>query len=147
MLANCCAVSPVSFRMVGARAAKIVRWKKESHEHAAMAKHGTPICHVTDGPAAAAAVAVTVFTPVVVDINFSSGLRYFLDLSGTGGSYHGLGHCSAVDHLIERNRKRRAAGGCSGKGFQCDAPGGEGLRLRYLVTTFRPVNPQRPPSP
>src|SRR6266571_9173010 len=69
MLANCCAVIPVSFRMVGARAARIVRWKKESHEHAAMARHGTHICHVTDGPAAA--VAVTVFTPVVVDIDFS----------------------------------------------------------------------------
>src|SRR5207249_10177299 len=110
---------------------------KESHEHAAMAKHGTHICHVTDGPVAAAAVAVTVFTPVVVDINFSSGLRYFLNLSGTGGSYYGLRHCSAVDHLIERNRKRRAAAGCSRKGFQCDAAGVECFRLLYLVIYFR----------
>src|SRR5207247_5082072 len=112
----------------------------------AMAKHGTHICHVTDGPAAAAAVAVTVFTPVVVDINFSSGLRYFLDLSGTGGSYHGLGHCSAVDHLIERNRKRRAAGGCSGKGFQCDAAGVACFRLPYLGITFRRLQLTRPQS-
>src|SRR6266566_5107981 len=132
MLANCCAVSPVSFRMVGARAARIVRWKKESHEHAAMAKHGTHICHVTDGPVAAAAVAVTVFTPVVVDINFSSGLRYFLNLSGTGGSYYGLRHCSAVDHLIERNRKRR------------DAAGVECFRLPYLRITFRRLKLTRP---
>src|SRR5437867_9186168 len=74
MLANCCAVSPVSFRMVGASAASMVRWKNESHEHAAIAKHGTHICQVTAARSAAVG-AVTVFTPVVVDINFSSGVR------------------------------------------------------------------------
>src|SRR2546422_11577158 len=71
MLANCCAVNPVSPRMVGASAASMVRWKNESHEHAAIAKHGTHICQVT-AARSAVAVPATVFTPVVVDINFSS---------------------------------------------------------------------------
>src|SRR5947209_3661430 len=47
MLANCCAVSPVSLSIVGARAPSMVRWKNESHEHAAIARHGTHICQVT----------------------------------------------------------------------------------------------------
>ena len=71
MLANCCADIPVSLRMVGASTPSIARWKNESQEHAAMARHGTHICQVTDWSAGTAAVAVLTF--VVVDIVFSSG--------------------------------------------------------------------------
>src|SRR5438874_13353825 len=66
MLANCCALSPVSLSMVGAKAPNMVRWKNESHEHAAIARHGTHICQVT-APSEAGPAAVG-FTPAVVDI-------------------------------------------------------------------------------
>jgi hypothetical protein len=52
--------------MVGAIAASIVRWKNDSHEHAAIAIHGTHICQVT---AEAAVTVFAGFTPVVVLIN------------------------------------------------------------------------------
>src|SRR6476646_6691108 len=51
MLANCWAVRKVSFMIVGASAARIVRSKNESQGHAAIAMHGTHICHVTRSPA------------------------------------------------------------------------------------------------
>src|SRR5438093_17390 len=136
MLANCCAVNPVSFRMVGASAASMVRWKNESHEHAAIAKHGTHICQVT-AARSAVVVAVTVFTPVVVDINLSSGLRYPLDISGTRGSYHGLGHRYSVNHLVEWNGKRRSAARGFRKSFQSGAAGVKCFSLPHLGIAFR----------
>src|SRR2546425_7384540 len=71
MLANCCADIPVSLRMVGASTPSIARWKNESQEHAAMARHGTHICQVT--AESVAVVAAVVLTRVVVDINSSIG--------------------------------------------------------------------------
>src|SRR5215468_5702134 len=67
ILANCCAVSPVSWRMVGASAANIVRWKNESQEHAAIAIQGTHICQVTARSAVVSTLAVLI--PAVVDIS------------------------------------------------------------------------------
>src|SRR5215510_13012763 len=79
ILANSCAVSPVSLRMVGARAPSIVRWKNDNHEHAAMAIHGTHICHVT---ARSPAVSIVPALIPVVDIQCS-----FRE-PGRGGSPH-----------------------------------------------------------
>src|SRR5215471_8235173 len=67
ILANCCAVSPVSLRMVGARAPSIVRWKNDNHEHAAMAIHGTHICHVT-----ARSAVVSTVTALTPDVDIQS---------------------------------------------------------------------------
>src|SRR5215510_9820993 len=72
ILANSCAVSPVSLRMVGANAASIVRWKNDNHEQAAIAIHGTHICHVT---ARSPAVAIVPALIPVVDIQSSLGER------------------------------------------------------------------------
>src|SRR5437867_9057560 len=69
MLANSCADIPVALRIVGASTPSMARWKNESQEHAAIARHGTHICQVT---AESAIVAAVVFTLVVVDIDSSS---------------------------------------------------------------------------
>src|SRR5580658_4827512 len=47
MDANCCALSPVSERIVGASTDRICRWKKASQEQAAIATHGIHIFQVT----------------------------------------------------------------------------------------------------
>jgi hypothetical protein len=54
--------------MVGAKAPSIVRWKNDNHEHAAIAIHGTHICHVT---ARSPAVAIVPALIPVVDIQSS----------------------------------------------------------------------------
>src|SRR4030095_8740997 len=120
ILANCCALSPVSVRMVGARAPSIVRWKNDNHEHAAMAIHGTHICHVT---ARSPAVSIVPALIPVVDIRSSFGepgtwgqppcpLGNALDFSRTGRAYDRFGHSGAVNHLFHRNRKGRTTACC-----------------------------------
>src|SRR5262249_20586655 len=111
MLANCCAVSPVSLRIVGARAPSIVRWKNDNHEHAAMAIHGTHICHVT---ARSTLVSIVPALTPVVDIKSSfreTGrggsplipLGHALDFPRAGRAYDRLGHSGAMNHLFDRD--------------------------------------------
>src|SRR5262245_1744861 len=84
MLANCCALIPVSLRIVGASAARMVRWKKDNHEHAAIAIHGTHMCQVARSTGATSGA---VFVPTV-DITWPLKLlfcfRWVLNVSHVG---------------------------------------------------------------